>query len=73
MASYVEGSIEIGAPVDPEMGASNGSKPSLVKRKSSMLDRHDDPFAQREGKTLTWHNVNMTLVGTRTIVVDLSR
>lgn len=29
----------------------------------STLDRHDDPFAPREGKTLTWKNVNMTLAG----------
>ncbi len=31
----------------------------------SMLDRHDDPFAQRDGKTLTWRNINMTLSGTK--------
>jgi hypothetical protein len=28
----------------------------------SMLNRHDDPFAPREGKTLIWKDVNMTLV-----------
>jgi hypothetical protein len=26
------------------------------------LDPHTDPFAKREGKTLMWRNVNMTLV-----------
>lgn len=63
MASYKEDFVEMGTPVDPEMGASNSvEKPSLVARKSSTLDRHDDPFAQREGKTLTWRQVNMTLV-----------
>ena len=30
--------------------------------KSMPLDVHDDPFARREGKTLTWRNVDMTLV-----------
>lgn len=25
------------------------------------LDSHSDPFAPREGKTLTWKNVNMVL------------
>jgi len=32
-------------------------------RAVSVLDSHDDPFAPREGKTLAWKNVNMTLVG----------
>lgn len=27
------------------------------------LDSHSDPFAPREGKTLTWKNVNMVLAG----------
>jgi hypothetical protein len=31
-------------------------------KKSSMLDESDDPFAFREGKTLMWRNINMTLV-----------
>lgn len=63
MTSYKEDSVEMGTPVDPEMGSRYN--PSLVARKSSKLDRHDDPFAQREGKTLTWHNVNMTLAATK--------
>jgi hypothetical protein len=29
---------------------------------SMVLNKHTDPFATREGKTLTWKNVNMTLV-----------
>jgi ABC-type multidrug transport system ATPase subunit len=32
------------------------------RRQSSMLAASDDPFALREGKTLLWRNVNMTLV-----------
>ena len=27
-----------------------------------LLDKHTDPFATREGKTLLWRGVNMTLV-----------
>jgi hypothetical protein len=33
----------------------------LGKRQESVLDRSADPFAKREGKTLLWRNVNMTL------------
>ena len=31
-------------------------------RTLSVLASRDDPFAPREGKTLAWKNVNMTLV-----------
>ena len=66
MTSYKEDSVEVGAPVDPEYGAVYPPKPSeTVKRQASQLDRHDDPFAQRDGKTLTWRNINMTLAGTK--------
>ena len=34
----------------------------VLDRMESTLDHHTDPFAPREGKTLTWKNVNMTLV-----------
>jgi hypothetical protein len=37
-------------------------RPKYVDKQSSTLDNHDDPFAPREGKTLLWKNVNMTLV-----------
>jgi hypothetical protein len=37
-------------------------KKSIVGRKSSLLAVSDDPFAAREGKTLLWRDVNMTLV-----------
>lgn len=57
-----------GAPSDEEAGpdkASLGATPmkrTLTSKKSSMLAVSDDPFAPREGKTLLWRNVNMTLV-----------
>ena len=35
---------------------------TLMSKKSSILAVSDDPFAPREGKTLLWKNVNMTLV-----------
>ena len=43
--------------------AANGNamrKRSMMSHRSS-LDRADDPFAEREGKALTWRNINMTL------------
>jgi hypothetical protein len=33
-----------------------------TKEELTVLDRQDDPFAPREGKTLIWKDVNMTLV-----------
>lgn len=39
-----------------------GGVHKVLDRDDSVLDRHTDPFAPREGKTLTWKNVNMTLV-----------
>jgi hypothetical protein len=33
-----------------------------LNRNESKLDQHADPFAPRDGKTLVWRNVNMTLV-----------
>lgn len=38
--------------IDVEAGGKGGQE----------LDHHTDPFAFREGKTLVWKNVNMTLV-----------
>jgi hypothetical protein len=40
------------------------SKDSSMTEESnkSILDSRDDPFAPRDGKTLTWQNVNMKLV-----------
>jgi hypothetical protein len=35
---------------------------SELPTKDVGLDRHDDPFAPREGKTLIWKDINMTLV-----------
>jgi hypothetical protein len=36
--------------------------PNRLHRESSLRNIYTDPFAAREGKTLTWRNVNMTLV-----------
>jgi hypothetical protein len=44
---------------DPEI-ANHGH--GTLDRGESVLDRHDDPFAPRQGKTLVWKDVNMTLV-----------
>jgi hypothetical protein len=41
---------------------SNNNNPRVLDRDDSELDKHDDPFAPREGKTLTWTNIHMTLV-----------
>ena len=37
-------------------------KQAAMKHSVGDLDGHTDPFALREGKTLIWKNVNMTLV-----------
>eukprot|EP00523_Entomoneis_sp_CCMP467_P011133 CAMPEP_0168725064 /NCGR_PEP_ID=MMETSP0724-20121128/3959_1 /TAXON_ID=265536 /ORGANISM="Amphiprora sp., Strain CCMP467" /LENGTH=609 /DNA_ID=CAMNT_0008771833 /DNA_START=209 /DNA_END=2035 /DNA_ORIENTATION=- len=37
-------------------------KEPLENRAESALSTHDDPFAFREGKTLVWKDVNMTLM-----------
>jgi hypothetical protein len=48
------------ADTDVEAGV---QKPTLVPRKSSVLATSDDPFALRDGKTLLWKDINMTLKG----------
>lgn len=48
---------------DVEVGNDTKKRPTYGSKQSSTLDTHDDPFAAREGKTLVWKNVNMTLVG----------
>jgi hypothetical protein len=42
--------------------------PDRLQRESSLRNIYTDPFAAREGKTLTWKNVNMTLVSLRCMV-----
>lgn len=54
-------SVEEGVEFDTENGPAR-EKPKLGPKQSSVLDRHDDPFATREGKTLVWRNIQMTLV-----------
>jgi hypothetical protein len=43
-----------------------GQKPMSKKQMSSMISTSDDPFAPREGKTLLWRGINMTLVSEHT-------
>jgi len=38
------------------------SMKASLNHQLSMPSRHQDPFAVREGKTLVWKDVNMTLV-----------
>jgi hypothetical protein len=38
--------------------------------KASILNRQDDPFAPREGKTLVWTDVSMTLVCSRSLLFE---
>ena len=45
--------------------ASSSSTSRNSKKSSTVLTSSDDPFAPREGKTLIWRNVNMTLVSLR--------
>lgn len=61
--------------VDEEMGKPSAAfstaqsrQSAYNRRKSSVLAVSDDPFAPREGKTLLWRNVNMTLVSFRVMV-----
>mmetsp|Transcript_49349 Transcript_49349/g.119684 ORF Transcript_49349/g.119684 Transcript_49349/m.119684 type:complete len:738 (+) Transcript_49349:311-2524(+) len=59
--------------VDVELGNGGGGKSEQFNvrskayadksRQTSMLAVSDDPFAEREGKTLLWRDVNMTLKG----------
>jgi hypothetical protein len=49
---------------DVEKGTDAPKKHLAPDRGVSVLAAHDDPFAPREGKTLAWKNVNMTLVRT---------
>jgi hypothetical protein len=52
--------------VDVDLEVEKGEVPppvlSAVATPDAALNKHTDPFAKREGKTLTWKNVNMTLV-----------
>jgi hypothetical protein len=49
--------VEFARPSKDDTQRSGTNKSTTMKR--------DDPFAPREGKTLTWRNVDMTLVSTR--------
>eukprot|EP00980_Cylindrotheca_fusiformis_P029569 scaffold23516_cov127-Cylindrotheca_fusiformis.AAC.1 len=54
------------SPVTDEtpLDVDNGSETkSLSSQKSAILPAAEDPFAYREGKTLLWRDINMTLAG----------
>lgn len=55
--------VETSEPVVDVEGGDDGGRKPIDRSQSSYLIRHEDPFARREGKTLTWKNVNMTLAG----------
>jgi hypothetical protein len=55
-------------PIHTQLSSSN-SEPTPatdnaieVGIEATVLDARDDPFAPRDGKTLLWRNINMTLV-----------
>ncbi len=43
----------------------------LDRENSSQLEAHEDPFTPREGKTLVWKNVNMTLVNKHPLLTSM--
>lgn len=50
------------ADVEPTAAAPNKSTASSTMAAADLPSIHTDPFTSREGKTLTWKNINMTLV-----------
>ena len=46
----------------PDGSGESADKKATVSRATSNLNVSDDPFAQREGKTLLWRDVKMVLV-----------
>eukprot|EP00980_Cylindrotheca_fusiformis_P027786 scaffold22559_cov111-Cylindrotheca_fusiformis.AAC.25 len=49
---------------EPPLEVETGSETkSLSSQKSAILPAAEDPFAYREGKTLLWRDINMTLAG----------
>jgi hypothetical protein len=46
----------------PELGVEAGASASTIDKANTSIE--EDPFAGREGKTLTWTNINMSLVVT---------
>ena len=45
-----------------ENGSAGGTSTRLRLARKKIKCSGGDPFARREGRTLTWRNVNMTLV-----------
>lgn len=46
---------------------------TTLKRQMILPNRHTDPFATREGKTLVWTGINMTLVSTTSLIDEFFR
>ena len=46
----------------PYLSSNMAEETKLKHAQSSVLDVHTDPFSPREGRTLVWKNINMTLV-----------
>ena len=42
----------------------------VLDHQASMPSRHHDPFSMRDGKTLVWKDINMTLVRQKRVVLD---
>lgn len=55
--------VEAQAPETPVAASTTQVREGFHKSSSIALEARDDPFAPREGKTLTWQNVNMVLAG----------
>lgn len=55
-----EGAAEVERIAATTAKASDHAVPTMTA--ADLPSIHTDPFASREGKTLTWKNINMTLV-----------
>jgi hypothetical protein len=56
-------SLDIDVDVDDQPPTFSSTPTKTVPTTTSDISARDDPFAPREGKTLLWRGVNMTLVG----------
>ena len=49
-------------PRDNDVEAGELPEGPVLEKEESRLDASEDPFAHRDGKTLVWRDINMTLV-----------
>lgn len=54
--------VEAQTHMAPTAGTGTSSSKEIHKNSSISLEARDHPFAAREGKTITWQNVNLELV-----------